>query len=44
MANKADILVVACSSTPNQDEEADKAFYKQLEDILWSLALVIDYK
>lgn len=32
VANKAGILVVTCSSPPNQDEKADKVFYKQLGD------------
>ena len=29
-ANKADIMVGVCYRRPNQDEEADEIFYKQL--------------
>ncbi|GAB0179537.1 T-cell activation Rho GTPase-activating protein-like [Grus japonensis] len=39
-ANKADIMVGVCYRPPNQDEEVDKIFYKQLE-VSRSLALVL---
>ncbi|KAK4832989.1 hypothetical protein QYF61_027013 [Mycteria americana] len=32
-ANKADIMVGVCYRPPNQDEEADKIFYKQLREV-----------
>ncbi|GAB0209132.1 hypothetical protein GRJ2_003378900 [Grus japonensis] len=40
-ANKADIMVGICYRPPNQDEEADKIFYKQLGEVSQSLALVL---
>ncbi|KAK4820464.1 hypothetical protein QYF61_027746, partial [Mycteria americana] len=40
-ANKADILLGVCYRPPNQDEEADEAFYKQLGEVSQSLALVL---
>ncbi|KAK4806205.1 hypothetical protein QYF61_001128 [Mycteria americana] len=40
-ANKADIVVGVCYRPPNQDEEADKLFYKQLGEASRSLALVL---
>jgi len=40
-ANKADILLGVCYRSPNQDEEVDEAFYKQLAEVLQSLALVL---
>ena len=40
-ANKADILLGVCYRPPNQDEEADEAFYKQLAGVSQSLALVL---
>ncbi|GAB0183515.1 hypothetical protein GRJ2_000816800 [Grus japonensis] len=39
-ANKADIMVTDCYRPPNQDEEADKIFYKQLGEVSPLLALV----
>jgi len=39
--NKADIMVGVCYKPPNQDEEADKIFYKQLGEVSQSLALVL---
>ncbi|KAJ7424355.1 hypothetical protein WISP_29059 [Willisornis vidua] len=33
MPNKADILVGACYKSPNQDEEVDELFCKQLVDV-----------
>ncbi|KAK4811169.1 hypothetical protein QYF61_019800 [Mycteria americana] len=40
-ANKADIVVGVCYRPPNQDEEADEIFYKQLGEVSQSLALVL---
>ncbi|KAM9628635.1 uncharacterized protein ACIBXB_017819 [Morphnus guianensis] len=40
-ANKADIMVGVCYRPPNQDEEADEIFYKQLGKVSQSLALVL---
>ncbi|GAB0208010.1 hypothetical protein GRJ2_003266700 [Grus japonensis] len=40
-ANKADIMVGVCHRPPNQDEEADEIFYKQLGEVSQSLALVL---
>ncbi|KAK4823212.1 LOW QUALITY PROTEIN: hypothetical protein QYF61_027359 [Mycteria americana] len=40
-ANKVDILLGVCYSLPNQDEEADEAFYKQLAEVSQSLALIL---
>ncbi|GAB0209002.1 hypothetical protein GRJ2_003365900 [Grus japonensis] len=40
-ANKADIMVGVCYRPLNQDEEADKIFYKQLGEVSQSLALVL---
>ncbi|KAK4831229.1 hypothetical protein QYF61_016327 [Mycteria americana] len=40
-ANKADIVVGVCYRPPNQDEETDKLFYKQLGEASRSLALVL---
>ncbi|GAB0208671.1 hypothetical protein GRJ2_003332800 [Grus japonensis] len=40
-ANKADIMVGVCYRPPNQDEQADKIFYKQLGEVSQSLALVL---
>ncbi|KAK4821080.1 hypothetical protein QYF61_012422 [Mycteria americana] len=40
-ANKADTLLGACYRPPNQDEEADEAFYKQLAGVSRLLALVL---
>lgn len=44
-ANKADILVRVCHRPPNQNEEADEAFYKQLAEVMQSpdLALMGDF-
>ena len=39
--DKADIMVEVCYRPPNQDEEADKIFYKQLGEVSQSLALVL---
>ncbi|KAK4815696.1 hypothetical protein QYF61_006679 [Mycteria americana] len=39
-ANKGDIVVGVCYRPPNQDEETDELFYKQLEEASRSLALV----
>ncbi|KAK4810800.1 hypothetical protein QYF61_008773 [Mycteria americana] len=39
--NKADITVGVCYGPPNQDEEADEIFYKQLGEVSRSLALVL---
>ncbi|KAK4823577.1 LOW QUALITY PROTEIN: hypothetical protein QYF61_003581 [Mycteria americana] len=40
-ANKADIVVGICYRPPNQDEETDELFYKQLGEASRSLALVL---
>ncbi|KAK4828567.1 hypothetical protein QYF61_027657 [Mycteria americana] len=40
-ASKADILLGVCYRPPNQDEEADEAFDKQLARVSQSLALVL---
>ena len=40
-ANKADMLVGVCYRLPNQDEESDEAFYKQLAESVQSPALVL---
>ncbi|KAK4829261.1 hypothetical protein QYF61_002653 [Mycteria americana] len=40
-ANKADIVVGVCYRCPNQDEETDELFYKQLGEASRSLALVL---
>ena len=40
-ANKADTVVGVCYRPPNQDEEADEIFYKQLREVSQSLALVL---
>jgi len=32
-ANRADVLVGVCYGLPNQDEETDEAFYKQLAEV-----------
>ncbi|KAK4827179.1 hypothetical protein QYF61_015141 [Mycteria americana] len=40
-ANKADIVVRVCYRPPNQDEETDKLFYKQLGEASRLLALVL---
>ncbi|GAB0210334.1 hypothetical protein GRJ2_003499200 [Grus japonensis] len=41
MRGKADILLGVCYRPPNQDEEADEAFYKQLAEVSQSPALVL---
>ena len=40
-ANKADIMVGVCYRPPNQDEEADEIFSKQLGEVSQALALVL---
>ncbi|KAK4815716.1 hypothetical protein QYF61_006754 [Mycteria americana] len=40
-ANKADIVVGVCYRPPNQDEETDELFYKQLGEASRSLVLVL---
>ncbi|KAK4816775.1 hypothetical protein QYF61_022887 [Mycteria americana] len=40
-ANKADVVVGVCYRPPNQDEETDELFYKQLGEAPQSLALVL---
>ncbi|KAK4810636.1 LOW QUALITY PROTEIN: hypothetical protein QYF61_007373 [Mycteria americana] len=40
-ANKADIVVGVCYRPPNQDEETDELFYKQLGEASRLLALVL---
>ncbi|KAK4831654.1 hypothetical protein QYF61_018621 [Mycteria americana] len=40
-ANKSDIVVGVCYKPPNQDEETDELFYKQLGEASRSLALVL---
>ncbi|KAK4819807.1 hypothetical protein QYF61_011601 [Mycteria americana] len=40
-ANKADIVVGVCYRPPNQDEETDELFYKELGEASRSLALVL---
>ncbi|MCQ4021281.1 hypothetical protein FK520_27165, partial [Klebsiella pneumoniae] len=40
-ADKADILVGVCYRPPNQDEETDEVFYKQLARAARSSALVL---
>ncbi|KAK4830250.1 hypothetical protein QYF61_009317 [Mycteria americana] len=39
--SKADIMVGGCFRPPNQDEEADELFYKQLGEVSRSLALLL---
>ncbi|KAJ7423524.1 hypothetical protein WISP_33455 [Willisornis vidua] len=39
--NKADILIRVCYRPPNQDDEGDELFYKQLADVSKSPALVL---
>jgi len=39
--NKADILLGVCYRPPNQHEEVDEVFYKQLAEVSQSLALVL---
>ncbi|RMC21288.1 hypothetical protein DUI87_02149 [Hirundo rustica rustica] len=39
--NKADILLGVCNRPPNQEEEVDNLFYKQLQNISGSSALVL---
>ena len=39
--DKADIMLGVCYRAPNQDEEADKVFCKQLGEVSRSLALVL---
>ncbi|OWK55170.1 hypothetical protein RLOC_00015312 [Lonchura striata] len=41
MANKADILLGVCYHSPNQEEEVDNLFRKQLENVSGSPALVL---
>lgn len=41
MANKADILMGVSCRPPNQDEETDEAFWKQLVGVAQSPALVL---
>ncbi|KAK4828095.1 hypothetical protein QYF61_023457 [Mycteria americana] len=45
-ANKSDIMVRVCYRPPNQNEETDKIFYKQVGEVSQSLALVLvgDFK
>ncbi|RMB90906.1 hypothetical protein DUI87_32684 [Hirundo rustica rustica] len=40
-ANKADILLGVCYCPPNQEEEVDNLFYKQLGNVSGSSALVL---
>ena len=40
-ANKASILVGGCYRPPDQDEEMDEVFYKQLAEVVQSPALVL---
>ncbi|KAF4803676.1 hypothetical protein TURU_013867 [Turdus rufiventris] len=40
-ANKADILLGVCYCPPNQGEEVDNLFYKQLDNISGSSAIVL---
>ncbi|KAK4826087.1 hypothetical protein QYF61_005046 [Mycteria americana] len=40
-ASQADIMVGVCYGPPNQDEEADEIFYKQLGEVSQLLALVL---
>ena len=40
-ANKANILVGLCYRPPNQDEETDEAFYKQLAEVVPLSALLL---
>ncbi|PKU28707.1 rna-directed dna polymerase from mobile element hypothetical protein [Limosa lapponica baueri] len=40
-ANKADIMVGVCYRPPNQDQEADELFYKQLGEVSQSLPIVL---
>ncbi|RMC21511.1 hypothetical protein DUI87_02377 [Hirundo rustica rustica] len=40
-ANKADILLGVCYHPPNQEEEVDNLFYKQLENVSGSSTLVL---
>ncbi|PKU40950.1 hypothetical protein llap_8736 [Limosa lapponica baueri] len=41
LKGKADIVVEVCYRPPNQDEEADKIFYKQTREVSQLLALVL---
>lgn len=41
MANNVDIVVGVCYRLPNQDEEMNEAFYKQLVEVTQLPALVI---
>ncbi|KAF4796679.1 hypothetical protein TURU_082046 [Turdus rufiventris] len=43
-ASKADILLGVCYRPPNQEEEVDNLFYKQLEDVSGSPPLVLGMK
>ncbi|OPJ83524.1 hypothetical protein AV530_006400 [Patagioenas fasciata monilis] len=40
-ANEADILLGVCHRAPNQDDEADEIFCRQLGEVSQSLALVL---
>ena len=40
-ANKADILLGVCYRPPSQGEEVDNLFYKQLDNVSGSSALVL---
>lgn len=40
-ANKTDTLLGVCYRSPNQGEEVDEAFYKQMAKVSQLLALVI---
>ncbi|TRZ19001.1 hypothetical protein HGM15179_008133 [Zosterops borbonicus] len=41
-ANKADIVLGVCYHPPKQEKEVDKLFYKQLENVSGSSALVLE--
>ena len=41
-ANEADVIVGVCCRLPNQDEEVNEIFYKQLGEFSQSLALVLE--
>ena len=40
-ANRANILVGVCCRPPNQDEETDEAFYRQLAEVVLLPSLVL---
>lgn len=41
LANRAEMLIGVCYRPPNQDEETDEVFYKQMAEVAQSPALVL---